>query len=142
MEWTWLKDWWRLKRYRLQHRTRKNHHSTPPNVISATHQYDNSSKNVSVFEENDNEKFINDGNNDKHVVMKQKRRKRRGRKEHVTIAYDGSKDNNALYCDEGVLNDTDIDITFESDIEEVNDFCYCDDCLNVRFNICVIYLIS
>uniref|UniRef100_A0A1B0FIZ5 Inositol hexakisphosphate and diphosphoinositol-pentakisphosphate kinase n=1 Tax=Glossina morsitans morsitans TaxID=37546 RepID=A0A1B0FIZ5_GLOMM len=130
MEWTWLKDWWRLKRYRLQHRTRKNHHSTPPNVISSTHQYDNSSKNVSVFEENDNEKFINDGNNDKHVVMKQKRRKRRGRKKHVTIAYDGSKDNNALYCDEGVLNDTDIDITFESDIEEVNDFCYCDDCLN------------
>uniref|UniRef100_A0A1A9WB12 Inositol hexakisphosphate and diphosphoinositol-pentakisphosphate kinase n=1 Tax=Glossina brevipalpis TaxID=37001 RepID=A0A1A9WB12_9MUSC len=154
MEWTWLKDWWRLKRYRSQHRSRKIRHSTPPNVISSSsHQYsDSSSNSVSDFERNDNEKFINVNNDDndnndendndndndnyndnkQQIVMKQKHHKRQDHKKHTTIACDDeNKDNkNALNCNEGVFNENDIDITSDSDIDEVNDFCYCDDCLN------------
>ncbi|XP_075155203.1 inositol hexakisphosphate and diphosphoinositol-pentakisphosphate kinase isoform X12 [Haematobia irritans] len=37
MEWTWLKDWWRLKKYRSQHRHRKLKHSHLDDPMSSSH---------------------------------------------------------------------------------------------------------
>ncbi|XP_059224204.1 inositol hexakisphosphate and diphosphoinositol-pentakisphosphate kinase isoform X8 [Stomoxys calcitrans] len=37
MEWTWLKDWWRLKKYRSQHRHRKLKHSHLDDPMASSH---------------------------------------------------------------------------------------------------------
>ncbi|XP_046803289.1 inositol hexakisphosphate and diphosphoinositol-pentakisphosphate kinase isoform X6 [Lucilia cuprina] len=97
MEWTWLRDWWRLKKYRSEHRRRKLKHlshlnnsdsNDDDNPTSTTHHYHhqqhhhhchgchaNSKKqSCSDFDEDDIEKFISD---DDEIQQKRIRRHRR-----------------------------------------------------------------
>lgn len=158
MEWTWLKDWWRLKKYRSEHRRRKikhshledpasshGHNSASANSCNTSKQYPNGVRehfvNSASFERNDNE-----------IDCEFKKRQIRCLKRLNSKTSIKNKENNLdLGEDDGKGNDG-IDVDFnagkygygdddndDDDDDEVDDFCYCDECLNVR---CYIHILS
>ncbi|XP_065366301.1 inositol hexakisphosphate and diphosphoinositol-pentakisphosphate kinase isoform X9 [Calliphora vicina] len=176
MEWTWLRDWWRLKKYRCEHRRRKLKHLThlnhsdsndDDNPTSTSHhyhhqhhhhqhnQFNNKNQSCSDFDEDDIEKFISD---DEELQQKRIRRHRRRikLKRLNTIESENNENNDDVdKCKhnnevgggvgdvgngDNSVNDhdqaNDSDGYYDDDDDEVDDFCFCDECLNGDTDFC------
>ena len=134
MEWTWLKDWWRLKNLKKLHQRRH------MNVNDREFDVDNDNT------DNDENNVAAGGSQSVANKLqgsqqrRGRRRTRRGKPEQVNEAEKSDVEvvqNAASVHDEGGVAADDYDDDADDDDDELDDedddFCYCDECLNVGF---------
>ncbi|XP_037938101.1 inositol hexakisphosphate and diphosphoinositol-pentakisphosphate kinase isoform X16 [Teleopsis dalmanni] len=127
MEWTWLKDWWRLKKLKARHQRHKK--KAAANAAAALHDVDNEDE-VDDMDENDDSKQQDDGATNTRRKLNKRRGKRVSNKE-TTNNDDGIFSNTA----EVDNNDND-DNDYDNEGDEGDDFCFCDECLNGDTDLC------
>jgi len=111
MEWTWLKDWWRLKKLRKRHQRHKQ--KMLSNGLTHTSAFHNNR--LKIIDSDDNQ---NDVERNEHEKLEIRRSK-------CSSCQENDANNKDRYDYDETNDDDDDDI-------DADDFCYCDECLNVR----------
>ncbi|GBP04918.1 Inositol hexakisphosphate and diphosphoinositol-pentakisphosphate kinase [Eumeta japonica] len=154
MEWSWLRDWWRLKKYRSEQRMRQlkcsAHDISDDNQTSLSSQHSNHHHHKSLsgsdFDEEDIEKFISDDDDLQQKRLRRHRRRLRLKRlttiesvnnENTDDIETCKQDNENGNGENGInVHDEDKEYYDEGDDDEVDDFCYCDECLNGDTEFC------